>query len=104
MPSWNPLTAPKKNTTPLLKKRKISASAKKNAPVIDTIANNFTPADQAELIATSKARVLLEQANEAKVEKEFAITMDDGFKDGKSFGLYIFSKVLASINILLYIN
>ena len=66
--------------------------------------NNFIPADQAELIAISKAKVLLEQANEARVEKEFAITMDDAFRDGKNFGLYISQKVLASINILLYIN
>ena len=36
-----PLTAPKKNTTPLPKKRKSSASARKNAPIIDTNAKNL---------------------------------------------------------------
>ena len=44
LPSWNPLTAPKKNTNHS-PKQKTSASARKDAPIIDTIAINYIPAD-----------------------------------------------------------
>ena len=48
LPSYNPSTAPKKNTTLLPKKRKTSASARKNTPTFDTIANIIIPVDQEE--------------------------------------------------------